>query len=291
MPIVTDEDFWEAYLGSGGRWLGRTRAPRANDGIYPPRNVQEERITWNSKWDQKAFTMTTVDGKQQEIPLVKEHTLEELLKHTHNPRGLNEETCPPLPFFQKSLPRIGQENLWIRTGDNEWHLSYATTALIEENDESTVYFRTYTGIHGYICSCYYCKLSWDIKSNGAWAAEAIYQRTNHENRGTTPYQQRFIGHLGAIARAVRMGLVTTDGMSAESFYYINTIKPTERSRGLLERRVNDIITYAVPSFVEHEPQPVGHPSPEESMLSAPVAAPPQPYQWYADDPVGPVEPF
>lgn len=269
MPRLTGLDYWLRSRDSEESWSGLIRAPRANDGMLAVSRAAEELVTlaaegeevreWMDKWDGKKVTMMTADGKQQELPIVKEPTIEDLLKHTHNPRGLNAGTCRPLEFFQKDLPSVGQLYAWIRTSTIEWQQPYSQPVEIMENDEQTVYVKGIYGVEGYLCSCVFCKKAWTVEPS--WAPDHTFLKRN-ASASPTYYQRKYFGHIGAIIRASELGLNSTEGVSGSDLFNINTERAdTSYSRrfGLCDRRVNDDVKYSVPEFIEAPPRVVPAP--------------------------------
>lgn len=214
MPRQTEYDYYQWFRDSVGRTYGRIPVPSVNDGISLQSVVPAEPATLETEWDGKKVTMRTADGKQQEIKLPP--TPEELMKHIHNPRGLKEPVAPPLAFFQKDLPKPGQDNVWIQLYRGAFTQTFAAPVLVHQNDHSTVYVESNYGIYGYLCSCGWCRKVWTCAPG--WNGEHYYQfRQSNRSSGRT-WQRRYIGHLGAIRQASELGLITGDREIGNNFY-------------------------------------------------------------------------
>lgn len=274
MPRETGYDWYQWWEGSAGRWSVPTRVLNADIGTSPAPAAPAEPATlqlapdiaeWMEKWDGKKVIMKTVDGETREVKLKPPPpTLEEKLKHMHNPRGLNASTTPPLPFFQKELPTVGQRDVWVRFAYMGWDLAYCQPVEILENDEQTVYFKGKFGIEGYICSCKCCQDGWTMQTGPGWATEWTRIMNGSSDWGGASrrgsgYQRQYFGHLGSIQRAFSLGLrLSVDGSSpGNTLCHINHSRRESRY-GLLLDKASDEVTWAVPTFIERtEPLPTG----------------------------------
>lgn len=262
MPRETGYDFFQRYRDSEVSWSGRTLALPVNAGTSPPRVVLEEpdMFIFKSRWDKNTVKMKTIDGETKEIQLVPTPTIEELKKHAHNPRGLKLPTAKPMAFFQKNLPEVGQKNVWLKLGVTEWSTSYAHPIRILENDEQTVYFESPFGLQGYFCSCKFCKRCWSVQDGphylSTWEQYFVGSGGEHEmSYMVRQYQKQFLGHAGAIDRAVQLGLNDRmSGRAAIRWSYLNSWSDDRPgARGSLMRFSTPDVIYNVPDFVELEP--------------------------------------
>ena len=213
MPNWTVNDYWTRYLGSEGNASEPTPARNADAGTYLQSLGLDAPVTY-VPWKADKLTMKTIDGTQKEIELVKAPTTEELLKHTHNPRGLKKPTTPALEFFAKNLPPVGSK-IYFQLIEGQ-----SSPAKVEENDERTVYITTPYGLQGYLCPCSFCSSSWQAvvttsrqRDWDGWYGDHELARQEMrwaENR----YQKQYLGHIGAIKRAINLGLLTKDGKRA-----------------------------------------------------------------------------
>lgn len=265
MPNWTVNDYWTRYLGSEGNASEPTPARNADAGTYLQSLGLDAPVTY-VPWKADKLTMKTIDGTQKEIELVKAPTTEELLKHTHNPRGLKKPTTPALEFFAKNLPPVGSK-IYFQLIEGQ-----SSPAKVEENDERTVYITTPYGLQGYLCPCSFCSSSWQAvvttsrqRDWDGWYGDHELARQEMrwaENR----YQKQYLGHIGAIKRAINLGLLTKDGKRAVKFGILHS---WEGNGGALIQLRNKELLYNVPEFVENSAaQPAGAINPPEASTSA-----------------------